>query len=115
MPSMSTNLQVLTVGELTALIRTTLTDVFSGVWVAGELSDVSRPQSGHVYFTLKDGDSQIRGVVWRTAASRLGFQPEDGQMVLCSGDVDVYPPRGTYQLIVRHMEPRGIGAQQLAL
>ena len=112
---MPAQLEVLSVAELTALIRTTLTDVFSGVWVSGELSDVSRPQSGHIYFTLKDGESQIRGVIWRTAASRLLFDPQDGQQVLCNGDVDVYPPRGTYQLIVRQMEPRGIGALQLAL
>lgn len=107
--------QVLTVAQLTDLIRTTLNDVFASVWVAGELSDVSRPQSGHIYFTLKDGDSQIRGVIWRNVASRLRFNLEDGQEVLCCGDVDVYPPRGTYQLIVRQLEPRGIGPLQLAL
>lgn len=112
---MTSQPQVLTVAELTALIRTTLTDVFASIWVSGELSDVSRPQSGHIYFTLKDGESQIKGVVWRTAASRLQFVPEDGQQVLCNGDIDVYPPRGTYQLVVRHLEPRGIGALQMAL
>lgn len=106
---------VLTVGELNTLIRTTLNDVFAGVWVSGELSDVSRPQSGHIYFTLKDGDSQLKGVIWRNVASRLRFDLADGQQVLCCGDVDVYPPRGTYQLIVKHLEPRGIGPLQLAL
>ena len=111
---MSKDPQVLTVAELTTIIRTTLNDVFAGVWVSGELSDVSRPQSGHIYFTLKDSESQIRGVIWRTVASRLRFNLEDGQEVLCCGDVDVYPPRGTYQLIVRQIEPRGIGALQLA-
>jgi exodeoxyribonuclease VII large subunit len=68
-----------------------------------------------VYFTLKDSESQIRGVMWRNVASRLRYRPEDGQEVLCCGDIDVYPPRGTYQLIVRQMEPRGMGALQLAL
>ncbi len=111
---MSNQPQVLTVAELTAIIRGTLNDVFAGVWVSGELSDVSRPQSGHIYFTLKDNESQIRGVIWRNVASRLRFEVEDGQEVLCCGDVDVYPPRGTYQLIVRQVEPRGIGALQLA-
>lgn len=106
--------QVLTVAELTALIRTTLNDIFAGVWVSGELCDVAKPQSGHIYFTLKDGESQIRGVIWRNVAQQLQFELADGQEVLCCGDVDVYPPRGTYQFIVRKLEPRGLGGLQLA-
>jgi exodeoxyribonuclease VII large subunit len=107
--------QVLTVSELTSLIKGTLESAFPAVWVSGELSDITRPQSGHVYFTLKDAGAQIRGVMWRSAASRVRFQLEDGQEVICCGDLDVYPPRGSYQLVVRQIEPRGVGALQLAL
>ena len=105
---------VLSVSELTALIKSTLEIEFSSVWVEGELSDVSRPRSGHVYLTLKDGESQIRGVIWRSTASRLRFDVQDGMQVICCGNVDVYPPRGSYQLIIRQMEPQGLGALQLA-
>jgi exodeoxyribonuclease VII large subunit len=85
------------------------------VWVGGEISKFSRPQSGHCYFTLKDDRAQIRAVVWRTAASRLKFDLHDGLEVICQGDLEVYAPRGTYQLVARQIEPRGIGALELAL
>jgi exodeoxyribonuclease VII large subunit len=105
----------LTVTELTAQIKENLETAFPAVWVSGELSDIARPQSGHVYFTLKDAGAQIRGVIWRSVAGRLRFQLEDGLEVICCGGVDVYPPRGSYQLVVRQLEPRGVGALQLAL
>lgn len=85
------------------------------VWVAGEISNLSQPRSGHIYLTLKDDEAQIRGVIWRTAASKLSFDLEDGQEVLCHGELDVYPPRGSYQLVIREIEPRGVGALQLRL
>ena len=107
--------QVLSVSELTGLVKDTLETAFPAVCVAGELSDVSRPQSGHLYFTLKDAQAQIRCVVWRTTAMRLPFRLEDGMEVICAGGLDVYPPRGGYQLVVREVEPRGEGALQLAL
>jgi exodeoxyribonuclease VII large subunit len=106
--------RVLTVGQLTALIEGTLESQFQSVWVSGEISEVSRPHSGHVYFTLKDSQAQIRGVIWRSTAQRLRFTLEEGQEVVCLGDLDVYPPRGTYQLVVRQVEPKGLGALQLA-
>jgi exodeoxyribonuclease VII large subunit len=105
---------VLTVGQLTALIQGTLETQFQSVWVSGEVSDVSRPHSGHVYFTLKDEAAQIRGVIWRSSAARIKFKLEEGQQVICLGDLDVYPPRGSYQLVVRQVEPQGVGALQLA-
>jgi exodeoxyribonuclease VII large subunit len=108
------HLQVLTVSQLTALIQGVLESTFHSLWVSGEVSEVSRPHSGHVYFTLKDEGAQIRGVIWRSAASRIRFRLEEGQQVICHGDLDVYPPRGTYQLVVRQVEPQGIGALQLA-
>jgi len=106
---------VLSVSELTTQIKDTLEGAFPSVWVGGELSDISHPQSGHVYFTLKDAGAQIRGVLWRSAAARVRFDLQDGLDVLCRGAVDVYPPRGSYQLVVRHIEPRGVGALQQAL
>jgi len=107
--------QPLSVSQLTLRIKQSLEAEFSAVWVSGELSDVSRPQSGHIYLTLKDENAQIRGVIWRSVASRLSFDLQDGQQVVCRGDLDVYPPRGVYQLIIRQVEPLGIGALQLAL
>lgn len=106
--------KILTVSQLSQLIEGTLESVFQSLWVSGEISEVSRPHSGHVYFTLRDEAAQIRAVVWRSAASRMRFQLEDGQQVICHGDIDVYPPRGTYQLVVRQVEPQGLGALQLA-
>ena len=87
------SVQPLSVSQLTQLIKQSLEAEFTSVWVVGELSDVARPQSGHVYLTLKDEGAQIRGVIWRSVASRLGFDLEDGQQVVCGGDLDVYPPR----------------------
>ncbi len=106
---------VLTVTDLTRDIKTSLQDRFSSVWVTGEISDLARPNSGHVYFTLKDDQSQIRAVIWRNTVTRLRVPLDDGLEILCRGDIDVYPPRGTYQLIIRHLEPRGEGALQAAL
>jgi exodeoxyribonuclease VII large subunit len=106
--------RVLSVSQLSQLIEGTLESAFQSVWVSGEVSEVSRPHSGHVYFTLRDEASQIRAVIWRSVASRLRFELEDGQQVICHGDLDVYPPRGTYQLVVQQVEPEGLGALQLA-
>jgi exodeoxyribonuclease VII large subunit len=105
----------LTVTQLTLLIKESLATQFPSVWVSGELSDVARPRSGHIYLTLKDEGAQVRGVIWRTVASRLPFELQDGQEVACQGVIDVYPPRGVYQLVVRRIEPLGLGALQLAL
>jgi len=102
------------VSELTGHIKAILEGTFPSIWVAGEVSDVVRPRSGHVYFTLKDAQSQIRGVMWRTAASRLQEPLKDGQSVLCFGDVEVYAPRGTYQLVVRKVQMQGVGGLQAA-
>lgn len=115
MDELAETAQPLSVSQLTVRIKQSLEAEFTSVWVSGELSDVSRPQSGHIYLTLKDEGAQLRGVIWRTVASRLSFDLQDGQQVVCRGDIDVYPPRGGYQLIIRQVEPLGIGALQLAL
>ncbi|MBI2827092.1 MAG: exodeoxyribonuclease VII large subunit [Planctomycetia bacterium] len=107
--------RVLSVGELTDQIKGLLEGAFSGVWVSGEISNLSRPQSGHYYLTLKDDRAQLRAVLWRSAASRLRFALEDGLEVICQGDIDLYAPRGSYQLVIQKIEPKGIGALELAL
>jgi exodeoxyribonuclease VII large subunit len=107
--------QVLRVSELNECLRSALQEWFPSVWVCGEISDLARPGSGHIYLTLKDDQGQMKAVIWRTVASRLPFDLHDGLEVICEGYVDVYPPRGTYQLILRQIEPKGLGTLQLAL
>jgi exodeoxyribonuclease VII large subunit len=106
---------ILSISEVTARIRDALQKALGALWLVGEISDLARPQSGHVYLTLKDDQSQIRAVMWRSAAERLNFPLQDGLEVLCYGSIDVYGPRGSYQLVIRHMEPRGEGTAQRAL
>jgi len=105
---------ILTVSELTQEIRDLLEDHFPDLWVEGEISNLRVPPSGHVYFTLKDDSSQIRAVIFKTQARTLRFVPEDGLQILCRGRVSLYEKRGEYQLILNTMEPKGIGALQLA-
>jgi exodeoxyribonuclease VII large subunit len=107
--------RTLTVSQLTAQIKNALEGEFPSVWVSGEISNYSRPQSGHSYFTLKDDQAQIRAVMWRSAASRLKFDLADGLDVICHGHVDVYAPRGSYQLVIDELQPKGMGALELAL
>ena len=104
----------LTVSQLTALLKGTVEESFHDIWVSGEVTGVTHHRSGHIYFNLKDDVSKIRGVVWRSTAQRLKFQVKDGLEVLCRGGIEVYPPRGDYSLVCRQMEPRGLGALQLA-
>ena len=104
----------LSISQLNWYIKNVLENAVPKVWVEGEVTDLSQPSSGHIYFSLKDDSSQVRAVVWRSTAARLPFKIKDGQAVVCCGAVEVYPPRGSYQLIVQRMEPQGIGALQLA-
>jgi exodeoxyribonuclease VII large subunit len=106
--------RVLSVGELNSAIRTLLDSQFQDVWVAGEVSGVKLATSGHYYFTLKDQQSQLRCVCFRNSARYLRFKPQDGIAVLARGRIDVYEPRGEYQLLVEALEPQGFGALQLA-
>jgi exodeoxyribonuclease VII large subunit len=105
---------VFTVSELNTRIKGLLESNYRFVWVKGEISNFRIPASGHYYFTLKDQQSQIRGVFFRTQHRHLQFVPEDGLQVICQGRISVYEPRGEYQLIVEIMEPQGRGALQLA-
>jgi exodeoxyribonuclease VII large subunit len=107
---------VLTVRALTLYIRQLLErdDVLGAVWVRGEISNFKHHTSGHLYFTLKDEQSQIRCVMFRSRAQLLRFRPENGQTVVVGGAVTVYERDGNYQLYVEEMEPAGIGALHLA-
>ena len=109
-----TDRHIYTVTELTAEIRATLEDVFTGVWVSGEISNFHHHTSGHMYFTLKDEASQIRAVMFRGQNRLLRFRPEDGMAVVASGRLTVYERRGEYQMSVEHLEPKGVGALQMA-
>ncbi len=111
----ATEQQTLTVAQLTAQIKNALEGEFPNVWVCGEISNFSRPQSGHSYFTLKGDQAQIRAVMWRSAATRLKFDLADGLDVICHGHLDVYAPRGSYQLVIDQLQPKGMGALELAL
>jgi exodeoxyribonuclease VII large subunit len=105
---------ILTVSELTQEIKDILELKFPDIWVEGEISNLRIPPSGHIYFTLKDDFSQIRTVLFKMQARTLRFSPEDGLHVICRGRVGLYEKRGEYQLVVEGMEPKGIGALQLA-
>jgi exodeoxyribonuclease VII large subunit len=109
------NAPVLTVSELTLMLKEVVEGAFPAVWVAGEISNFSRPQSGHCYFTLKDDAAQLRAVIWRTAAARVPFELGDGLEVICQGRLDLYPQRGSYQLVVQQIQPKGMGALEMAL
>jgi exodeoxyribonuclease VII large subunit len=102
------------VSDLTGRIRDLLAGEFTDVFVEGEVSNAHAAQSGHLYFTLKDNNAQIRCVCFRTQLARLKFRPEDGLHVTVRGSISVYEARGEYQFYVEHVEPVGVGALQLA-
>jgi exodeoxyribonuclease VII large subunit len=105
---------VRTVTELTLALRDHVAERFSTVWVRGELTNVRRVASGHVYMALKDAGAVLPAVLWRSSAARLPFDLADGLEVVCRGAIDVYPPHGKYQLVVHEVEPLGHGALRLA-
>lgn len=105
---------VYTVTELNAHIRDLLETTFVEVWVEGEISNFRAWNTGHLYFTLKDSSSQIKAIMFRSDARYLKFKPEDGLHVIARGRLSVYEPKGEYQLVCGHLEPRGLGALQLA-
>ena len=106
--------RILTVSELTAGIRMLLEERFIELWVEGELSNCRVWNTGHMYFTLKDGGAQIKGVMFRSALRYLKFRPQDGLRVVARGRISVYDPKGEYQIVCEHLEPEGLGALQLA-
>ena len=106
--------EILSVFELTRRIKGELEKNFQSVWVAGEISNLSRPNSGHIYLTLKDDKAQLSVVIWKSTCQRVKFEMHNGLAVLVCGDITVYPPRGNYQLIASRILPQGMGALQLA-
>lgn len=103
------------VSELIASVKDRLNARFRRVWVVGEISNLRVAGSGHLYFTLKDADAQLRAVLFRGVARQFPFEPADGQEVLVCGELTLYEARGDLQIIVRQIEPRGRGALQLAI
>lgn len=108
------NQKILTVSELTRDIKEVLENIFSEVLVEGEISNLRQPSSGHVYFSLKDEQAQLRAVLFKNASARIKFALADGMKAICSGCVGVYERDGQYQLYVNDVTPKGQGALQLA-
>ena len=88
-------------------------EVLADVWVAGEITSFSRASSGHLYFTLKDDEAQLRSVMWRSYANRIAATPKAGDAVVAHGRLDFYPPQGTVQIVVDLLYPAGVGEGQL--
>ena len=102
------------VRDLVAAVRTRVEREYSDIWVEGEISNFRAHDSGHLYFTLKDENSQIRAVMFRSQARLLRFRPEDGMQVILRGRVTVFEGRGELQLSAEYLEPKGAGALQVA-
>ena len=104
----------LSVGQLNAWIKNAIEQSVPTFWLAGEIGNLNQSASGHVYLTIKDSTSQISAVVWRSTFERIGMDLREGMAVLVQGRVEVYGPRGTYQVIITRMEQQGLGALQAA-
>jgi exodeoxyribonuclease VII large subunit len=110
----SKSAKIYTVSEINSLIKEALEDFLPGrLTIVGEITDWKVHQSGHCYFTLKDEDSKLPCVMWKSKFGRVKFEPENGLAVVAKGYVDVYPPQGKYQFYVESMLPEGVGALQL--
>src|SRR4051794_7810097 len=105
---------VYSVGELTRAIKELLEDAHPNVWVSGEVSNLARPASGHLYLTLKDESAPLRTVIYRGVALRMRYDLRDGMQVVARGRISVYEPRGDYQFLVEEIQPRGVGPLELA-
>ncbi len=108
------SLEPLTVSQLTQQVRELVESNFDQVACVGEVSNLVRARSGHLYFTLKDDKAQISAVMWKTRAQRLKFELQDGLEVVLVGPIQIYPPRGSYQLSVEQAFPQGLGPLELA-
>src|SRR5579862_8035277 len=103
-----------TVRDLVSAVRTHIEREYGDVWVEGEISNFRAHESGHLYFTLKDRNAQIRVVMFRSSAKLLRFRPEDGLQVVVRGRVTIYEGRGELQISAEYLEPKGAGALQIA-
>lgn len=106
--------EIWTVSQLTRRVKGLLESGIGAVWVSGEISNWRQAASGHAYFTLKDKDSQIDAVIFRGALGKLKFVPDNGLEIIAHGLVTVYEKRGNYQIVLDDMQPKGLGALQLA-
>lgn len=106
--------KIVTVSQLTALVRELLEENFEHLWVEGEVSNLALPSSGHVYFTLKDAGATIRCVMFKSSVRAMKFRLGDGMKILLRARMTVYDQRGDYQLVAEYAEPLGLGALQLA-
>ena len=104
----------ISVSDLNKQIKSILENSISRFWVSGEISNFIHHSSGHMYFTLKDEKSEIRCVMFKGPNQLLHFKPENGMQILLEGEISVYEPRGQYQILVKKMEPAGIGTLYLA-
>ncbi|MBS0562721.1 MAG: exodeoxyribonuclease VII large subunit, partial [Proteobacteria bacterium] len=109
-PSAVSNVPEYTVSEISGAVKRTLEGTFGRVRVRGEITEMKRYPSGHIYFSLKDEGAKIAGIVWKSAVSRLGMVPENGVEVIATGRITTYGERSSYQLIVERMEYAGAGA-----
>lgn len=105
---------IYTVTQINHQIKQLLEANFPSFWLEGEISNFKHHSSGHMYFSLKDDQSEIRAVMWRGLNQSLRFRPENGMQVVAYGGVSVYPPRGQYQFMVHQLQPAGVGALQVA-
>jgi exodeoxyribonuclease VII large subunit len=103
------------VSELTLRVKEQLETRFADVWVTGEVSNLTRAASGHAYLSLKDESAVIRAVIWRGTMQSLAIEPADGLAVVCHGRLEVYPPRGTYQLTIDRLHATGTGTLEARL
>lgn len=106
--------KIISVSQLTALVRDILEENFEHLWVEGEVSNLALPSSGHIYFTLKDSGATIRCVMFKSSVRALKFRLNDGMKILLRAKMTVYDQRGDYQLLAEYAEPQGLGALQLA-
>lgn len=107
--NLNSQLPVFSVSQITSLIKEILETSFRTITIEGEISNWRPSSSGHIYFTLKDNVSQIKAVIFRSAAYKLSFNPKDGDKVRCTGNLTVYAAQGNYQIVVSKMEPAGTG------
>ncbi|HEY0422140.1 MAG TPA: exodeoxyribonuclease VII large subunit, partial [Rhodopila sp.] len=109
-PMPVSNMPEYTVSEISGAVKRTLETTFGRVRVRGELTEVKRYPSGHIYLSLKDENAKISGIVWRTSVPRLGMVPENGTEVIATGRISAFSERSSYQLIIERMEYAGVGA-----
>ncbi|OGW84632.1 MAG: exodeoxyribonuclease VII large subunit [Omnitrophica bacterium RIFCSPLOWO2_01_FULL_45_10] len=106
--------RIYTVSELTKYIRVIIEDSFPAIWIEGEIANYVLHSSGHIYFSLRDANSVLKCAFFRHSNEKLKFKLKDGMKAICFGSISVYEARGDYQLIVEEIEPKGVGALQLA-